>query len=245
MLQNGQEGLKMNGSEVVTVKFAGLNFETYLSSLNELREIYLWEVYEKDVKVEAGDVVVDAGTNVGAFTFKSIQAQASKILAFEPDPTNFNRLKKNLDQYPLTFGPTKIHCYQQALAQKRGKALLYPGTDPGGNSLLNNVHKGEPIEVDVTTLDAVMEEHHITQVDFIKMDVEGAAGYVLEGASKALGQEKLKIGAAIYHNPAEKRQVLRLLEENGFTYKLYNPWGAEAKPDDQLVSYVQGWKGYG
>ena len=235
----------MNGSEVVTVEFAGLKFETYLSSLNELREIYLWEVYERTAQVEVGDVVVDAGTNIGSFTFKAIQAQASKILAFEPDPVNFNRLKKNLDQYPLTFGPTKVHCYQQALAQKRGKALLYPGTDPGGNSLLNNVHKGEPIEVDVTTLDDIMEKQQLTRVDFIKIDVEGAAGYVLEGASKALKQSRLKIGAAIYHSPGEKRHVLQLLKENGFTYKLYNPWGVEVKPEDQFVSYVQGWKGYG
>src|ERR1022692_3974724 len=46
-------------------------------------------------RVRPGDIVLDAGANVGVFTRKALQAGASKIIAIEPGPENVECLRRN------------------------------------------------------------------------------------------------------------------------------------------------------
>src|SRR5437588_10416559 len=46
-------------------------------------------------RVHSGDIVLDAGANVGVFTRKALWAGASKIIAIEPGPENLECLRRN------------------------------------------------------------------------------------------------------------------------------------------------------
>jgi hypothetical protein len=56
-----------------------------------LNEIYNFEIYERFHKLKEGDVVVDAGANIGLFTVKAgrIVGDKGKVIAIEPDPEHF------------------------------------------------------------------------------------------------------------------------------------------------------------
>lgn len=78
----------------------------------QVEEQYLHDVYEEDpVVVRRGDTVLDAGANLGTFTKFALDRGASRVIAFEPEPTNIacrrittNRLPKRLT--PTTIRPT-------------------------------------------------------------------------------------------------------------------------------------------
>ena len=74
-----------------------------------------------------------------------------------------------------------------AIAQEAGKAWLYHGWDPVGNSLgMDPLRGDEGEEVQTESLDNLLEENSIDRVDVIKVDVEGAEELVLRGATRTL-----------------------------------------------------------
>ena len=50
--------------------------------------------------IKKGDVVIDCGANIGYYSllFSKLVGDSGKVFAFEPDPTNFSLLQKNLKE---------------------------------------------------------------------------------------------------------------------------------------------------
>ena len=79
------------------------------------------EVFKKEI--EKGDTVLDLGSHIGYYTLIAAElvGEKGKVFAFEPEPTNFVLLKKNI----------KINNYQnvipvqKAVSNKNGKGRLY------------------------------------------------------------------------------------------------------------------------
>ena len=74
---------------------------------NFQREIYLENEYNRfGIKVEQGDVVLDAGGNVGIFTQYAFDMGASQVLAYECDEPHFKCYEENItdDRAKCTMG---------------------------------------------------------------------------------------------------------------------------------------------
>ena len=67
------------------------------------------EIVKKEVK--EGDIVIDIGANIGYFTllFAKLVGPAGKVYSFEPEPSNFSILKKNV----------KVNEYRNVILEKR------------------------------------------------------------------------------------------------------------------------------
>ena len=65
--------------------------------------VYIRRWAERFHEVEGGQIVVDAGSYLGGFTFYTAKkvGKAGKVIAFEPDPRNFEILKKSVDNSKL------------------------------------------------------------------------------------------------------------------------------------------------
>jgi FkbM family methyltransferase len=119
------------------------------------------------------------------------------VYSFEPCERSFQLLKENVSINNLYW----VEVYRLALSDKIGKAILH--LDPindGGHSLLDLSNDPdlqgwdtkELIEVvETTTLDNFIKEKGIRNIDFIKLDVEGAETLVLEGAKNTLSSGKV------------------------------------------------------
>jgi FkbM family methyltransferase len=145
-------------------------------------EIKLLEILRS--KVKNFDLVLDIGANVGnhSFYFSNI-CNAKQIIAFEPDPKNCLIYRNN--------NPSSI-LYQTALSNYTGGAYL--GNDHPGNSGTGKI-SSEGIEVQVTTLDSF----NLSNVTFIKMDVEGEELNVLKGMTNTIINSKPEILIEVHY----------------------------------------------
>jgi len=108
-------------------------------------------------------LVVDAGANVGAFSFLALSVagrlgQPVEILALEPHPDNFQFLA----QQP--FAPS-LTLRQAAVGAVAGAGLIVPGN----NAATHSVTMASSGNVEVLTLDQLC-----TRRTLLKLDIEGA-----------------------------------------------------------------------
>jgi len=152
-------------------------------------------------KISKGDIVVDAGANIGLHTLNmaKIVGKTGKVFAFEPEITNFEILKKNikLNNY------TNIFAEHKAVGEKDGTAILYTSNHPGMHKINSKPqYSKDELSVDIISLDNFFNKNHIQpKIDFVKMDVEGFELSVLIGMKNILKNNKnIKILLELYHN---------------------------------------------
>ena len=88
--------------------------------------------------------------------------------------------------------------------------------DGAGASIAEN---GE--EVPAVTLDGFCRTRNLPNVDFIKMDVEGAGHIALEGATRIIKQQRPKMAFSAYHTAFDVISLpARILNIASYTFKL-------------------------
>jgi FkbM family methyltransferase len=123
-----------------------------------------------------GQVFVDGGANLGIYTIVAAKlvGPQGQVLAFEPRPEAFTTLQCSVALNQLSN--TKI--FYKALSDHEGKFLL--------NSRETAVEVKEEMQVDTTTIDLALLDEGISQVDVLRLDVEGFEELVLRGAREML-----------------------------------------------------------
>jgi FkbM family methyltransferase len=149
------------------------------------RELYEPELIHLGKLLSPGKVFIDVGANFGIYTLvaSKLVGAAGKVIALEPTAQSFAILRQNIALNHCA----NVRPFQTALTQTSGKAWLYHGWDPVGNSLgMDPLCGDEGEEVQTESLDHLLEENGIAHVDVIKIDVEGAEELVLRGATRTL-----------------------------------------------------------
>jgi FkbM family methyltransferase len=146
---------------------------------------------------------IDVGANIGYYSiFFSRSLGANMVYAFEPSPREFSRLNHNIRLNKIQ----NVKLFPVALGRENSQLTLYiHKSNFGKNSLVNPGDSDQSITVDVKRLDDVVG--NLSPVNFIKIDVEGAEPFVLEGATKTIIQYKPVIlyESWIYeHKPFDK-----------------------------------------
>jgi FkbM family methyltransferase len=155
--------------------------------------------------VHAGDVVLDCGANVGVFTRTALEAGAGLVVAIEPAPENIECLRRNFEP---EIAQGKVRIYPKGVWDK--PEVLTFNVDPKNSARDSFVGaKDAPlhIQVPVTTIDQLAEELGLSQVDFIKMDIEGAETKALAGARRTIARFKPRMSIALYHLKDDAVQV--------------------------------------
>ena len=160
---------------------------TYLSFLRFMRRGSIEKRVFLSV-LRAGHAVFDVGANRGSFTilFSDIVRSNGRVFAFEPVPSTFALLEK------AVADRNNCEAHNVALGNASGKVFLHlPGTDDGQASMhqhnhgsWTNAQEFHRHECRMITLDEIAS--HLTRLDFIKCDVEGAELLVLQGARSTL-----------------------------------------------------------
>jgi FkbM family methyltransferase len=128
--------------------------------------------------VRPGTVFLDIGANFGYYSISIASAMQGKgqVFAFEPCATTFSRLRTNIALNNLEEMITPLPC---GLADKPGFAFLEGDSRNSGAATISHKSNGEAIGLD--TLDQFGEKQGLSQIDIIKIDVEGNELRVLEG----------------------------------------------------------------
>ena len=143
-----------------------------------------------------GDIVVDIGAHMGRYTIISSKrvGKNGKVVAIEAHPGNFEMLNRNIKLNQLT----NVIPLNYAVYSKETKIKLYiPGEESGYtvyNTIMSNRAGNEDkfVEVNANTLDYLLQLNQIREeeVNWVKIDVEGAEFEVLKGATNVLSKSK-------------------------------------------------------
>jgi FkbM family methyltransferase len=134
--------------------------------------------------VKPGDVIIDAGANVGYFSLLCAKwlRGTGMVHSFEPFPGTAGRFKRNLELNPKLC--PLVHLHHLALSDFTGTmGMTVPDT---GNQGCNFLSAGGATNVEVTTLDMFCEQERLTRLDLIKADVEGSEVALLRGAEESI-----------------------------------------------------------
>ena len=154
-------------------------------------EMFDTRPYERYFSPEAGQVVVDAGANIGCFTLRSARlvGPSGSVLAFEPSAGSFSILMKNLrlnglrNTLAMNFG----------LGEKEDMSKYWVYDSSLLNSTAHEVRRKDAKlvgteRVQLRVLDDVLDEERIKRLDYLKLDTEGAELAILRGAKKSLSR---------------------------------------------------------
>lgn len=143
---------------------------------------------------QPGTWLLDVGANVGFFTRRMAGwvAGGGRVLAFEPEPVNFERLKKAVGHLP------QVECIQAAVAEAPGELRLSLNPDNPADHRLAE----DGIPVPALTLDDVLAGKGWPTVSLIKIDVQGAEARVLDGAAETLRRFRPALFVEVDADPA-------------------------------------------
>jgi FkbM family methyltransferase len=163
------------------------------------------------LRPQPGWTIVDVGANIGAYTVWAAGHLGStgRIVAIEPNPVSFDRLRKSVQHLPIPVSAFQVGC-----SDTPGSAALY--FEEGytvSASLQHFAQASRAVEVQLRRLDDVLQEAGTGRVDLIKIDVEGAEELVLRGAPNALAKASAVI---LETNEAIEPGVRALLADAGF-----------------------------
>ena len=164
------------------------HFEGYFSKFDHYQEAQRNRALSH---VEDWNTAIDIGANIGLWS-KDFTAFFSRTICFEPNTSCLDCLKKNINI-------SKAEIYNFALGSKNTNGYLYCPKSTGGSSLVNQtkylgVDKlGNEIwdkfkvdtpkrKVNIKTLDSL----ELTDISFIKIDVQGYEFEVLKGSVDTL-----------------------------------------------------------
>lgn len=166
---------------------------------------------DKLLELSKGGVFVDCGANVGYMSL-ALSTKASKVVAFEPQPAIFELLKKNVPS---------AEAYCMALYCSDGVAKM-PRIRYGDKGNYGGVGFGRS-ELGFINVPLVMlDSFGLTDVDLIKIDVEGAERDVIEGAIETI--ERCSPTLYVEDDREDKSADLRkLIRGLGYNIEEHNP----------------------
>jgi FkbM family methyltransferase len=163
---------------------------------------------------------VDVGAKIGMYTYR-IREHSSEVIAFEPIPM-FNRILR------AVFQGKRGRIEPYAISNQRGTAKLrlpygHDGSPKYGRSTIDAANQFDPeiigrtdeLEVETRRID----DYDLSDVGFIKIDVEGHELAVLEGAAATIGRHKpnLLIECNDEHQPDAVNRLDAWLDAHGYT----------------------------
>lgn len=235
------------------LSLGGLGVLNYQTSAISGERVFL-KKYLPDQK----GVLIDVGANQGAYSKEALQYNPNmSIYAFEPHPETFKRLSDNLKIYK------NVALINKGLSSEGGRLKLFDYADKDGSShaslfedVITEIHgAGASVahEVELTTLDELVESQNIHEISLLKVDTEGNELEVLKGAVDTLAKRKIKaihfefnemnIVSKVFFKDfwraLEGYRLYRLLPNEMLEIKNYSPLSCEIYAYQNIVAILE------
>lgn len=154
-------------------------------------------------------IILDAGSNIGSFSLYVYHVLADKnplIYSLEPSLENFEILRKNI---AANKAERNIKAFSMALGGKDGQGFLDVGKDFDAFHVVENSQisgDSKIQEIELATLDTFCKKQEISQIDLLKMDIEGGEYEVFQSSIGFIRNNVRSIFIEI-HNLDEKNNI--------------------------------------
>lgn len=168
---------------------------------------------DRKAGVRQGDIVLDCGANIGAFTRKALDRGAKTVVAIEPAPENLECLRRTF-QEEVAAG--RVIIYPKGVWDKEDVLTLHlhEQNSAADSFLIQDEHApGKTVQAPLTTIDRLVADLKLERVDFIKMDIEGAEPNALRGGRGTLVKFHPRLAMSVYHESTHPQVIPQLLRE--------------------------------
>jgi FkbM family methyltransferase len=183
--------------------------------------IYHKSLYDRFFEPKSSDIVVDAGAHVGVYSLKAAKQVGTngRVIAIEPADENYKLLLKNIAiNKARNIIPCKVGLYSS-----EGRAKFYIKESSMPHSLFKKLEES-PItkvdEINITTLDSLLQKLGICHVNILKINVEGAEFDVLKGARNFLAEMRISKIVITTHPPHEQTSKIIVRYLATFNYRV-------------------------
>jgi len=157
---------------LVTVSLPSLKYPVYIrkntSDIKTFQQIFHNKEYEINIGFEP-KIIFDCGANIGlASVYFKNRYPGAKIIAVEPESSNFELLVKNTKAYG------DINCIRSGIWNKTANLKI---TDKGfGNwgFITEEVPGGGADTVKAISIDELMKKYDVDHIDILKIDIESS-----------------------------------------------------------------------
>src|SRR5688572_27479180 len=185
-----------------------------------LTEMPAWvppqETYFPTGLIYLGDT--ESFVDCGAFDGDTLRAiidltggRFNRIVAMEPDPTNFANLSRFVGTLPTEMqGRITLH---NVATHSHRATLRFESGDGAGS----NLSDGGDLEVQAASLDELLANE---SPSFVKMDIEGAEPLALAGARATLARHAPTLAICLYHQREHLWEIPRIILDANPRYHL-------------------------
>ncbi|MBA4054232.1 MAG: hypothetical protein C0490_05935 [Marivirga sp.] len=161
--------LKINAGMVKDLKVPRIRYPFTLrkgtSDIPTFYQVFLYNEY-KITYPNKPKVVIDGGANVGLYALKiKNEFPDAMVICVEPDPENFEALKKNLSVY------NNVYFENAGLWNKDTTLKVYDKYNAGKWAMIVEENEKEGT-VKAISLSSLMEKYKLDSVDVLKLDIE-------------------------------------------------------------------------
>jgi FkbM family methyltransferase len=165
-----------------------------------------------EAEITPGSVVYDIGANVGYYSLLAsvLAGEEGQVYAFEPLPRNIDFLHKHVE----INRRKNIEIIMAAVSEHSGEAFF----DLGASTAMGHLAENGEIQVEMVSLDEMLDKGLIRPPGYIKLDVEGAEFQALSGARKLLEQYR-PILFIDTHNREAHQKTIELLASLNYEFQ--------------------------
>lgn len=212
------------GYKLFYTRGAGLVERIRFGNLNKVYEYDLVNSLSKELSKHESPIFLDIGTNIGLISLSVLHnVPKVKIFGFEPGPVAYKSFATTIFANQIE---NKITLLNEALDKEPGHITFYTHNDKdsSGDGMIDT-KRAESSSVVITvksnTLDQWSRENNISKVHVVKIDIEGAELYALQGSIEFLKEHKPIIFLEISIEnlrvyPYKEKEVFDFLESNNY-----------------------------
>ncbi|CCO22584.1 FkbM family methyltransferase [Maridesulfovibrio hydrothermalis] len=196
------------------------NFKVYTISEEFFRHCYApsYTVSGEhvNVSVNEGDVVLDCGAAFGdvSLQFADRVGENGHVYCFEPYHRFLRVYHENMRMNAELA--SRVSLIEKGVWHISGETLSF--IEGGGGSRIDESNQSS-FKITTATIDETVASLDLSQVDFIKMDIEGAELNALRGAIKTLKKFRPKLAICLYHSPEDFHTIPYFLKSLDLGYE--------------------------
>jgi len=191
-----------------------------------IREYQAYKAYQSELQSLEKQVesinVIEVGANLGYYLaiLEDGVSEEPNIIAFEPDPRNFNLLQENIER----IGLENVESFQYAIGDREDTVSLEISDKVNTHRVIDDEQntESEVIEVQQKSIDKLLPDLDIdpNSINVVRMDLEGYEINVMRGMESVLCGD----GPMILHIEIHKKilsddelsEIISLMKDNGF-----------------------------
>lgn len=134
--------------------------------------------------LKEGSTVIDVGAHIGCWTVPMVQAVgiSGHVYAFEADPEPYACLRNNVDRVGTA------HLFNAAIWRTSGEIKFLRNAENRGCSCVSPGDTGGHVSFSMESI--ALDDLHLNNVSFIKIDVEGSELECLTGSVNLIKEQK-------------------------------------------------------